>query len=251
MSDFYSVLADHYDELFGCSERVVEFLRSQVPSLTGASADVGESGAAERALDVGCGTGACTRKLLEHGADAYGVDLCEPMIERGRELMLTHGFDQSRLAVGDMLKIHGHPAAPFDLVFCIGNTIAHLPERGEVHQFVRAARSAIRGDGVLVVQFVSVGDLEPGERLELPDLSSGPLVMRRVYERTSRDEITFHARLGEHEVSQRLLVLTASEVTDAMRAEGLREIRVYGGFDRSDPKPEAWVRVIVGRPGVR
>jgi cyclopropane fatty-acyl-phospholipid synthase-like methyltransferase len=235
--DFYTVLADHYDELFGCSEELVRFLQAE-------GARPGEGGPV---LDTACGTGACTRALLRRGVDAYGVDLSQPMIRRGRELARMEGLDPARLAVGDMMRVRSHPAVPFELIFCVGNSISHLASVEQVGGFIAEASAALRLGGALVLQFVAVSTMDEGEELVLPDLRAGDVAMRRVYTRTSERSVRFDAWLEDHHVSQRLLVLDVAEVTAALESAGLRESRVYGGFDRSAPTGNGWVRVIVAR----
>jgi len=118
--DFYTALAGQYDELFGCSEQLTGFL-------------VGEGAApGTRVLDVASGTGACTRSLLARGVDCYATDLSSRMIERARSLARAHGIDTSRFAIADMRETHRHRAAPFDLVFCMGNSVSHLASLDEV-----------------------------------------------------------------------------------------------------------------------
>ncbi len=240
MSSFYSVLAAHYDELFGCDGATIAFL--------------GEEGATAGAhvLDVACGTGACARMLLHRGVDAYGTDLSPPMIEIAREKAREAGIDRSRFSVADMLETDAHPRAPFDLVFCIGNSIAHLGSLDDVGRFVRAAVHALAADrGRLVLQYVDVEGLEEGETFALPDLTSSAAVMRRAYRRESPSRIRFDAQLtarGEtvQTISQYLLVIPTAELIGLVRQAGFQSVAVHGGFDRVPADRSRWVRVVVG-----
>ena len=254
-SDFYDTLAGHYDELFGSSESGLAFLAAE-------GARPGR-----RVLDVACGTGAWTRQLVDAGVDAYGIDLSQAMIDRARDFARDAGIDPGRFTVADMLEIDAHRAAPFDIVFCIGNSIAHLPSIAAVEGFVAAAARAMAdasastaaGEGgssrlpaALVLQYVSVGEISPGEDLVLPPLVAPGVVMERVYRRAGPARIRFDATLSVHgdqpvSVSQDLLVIDDEAVRGALERAGLRAVEIHGGFDRSPPTPGSWVRVARGR----
>ncbi len=239
MSDFYSVLAAHYDELFGCDDATVAFL-SEEGAVAGA-----------RVLDVACGTGACTRALLDRRVDAYGTDLSSRMIELAKEKAHDAGIDQSRFSVADMLETAAHPCVPFGLVFCIGNSIAHLDSLDDVGRFVRAAATALGAeDGRLVLQYVDVEALGVGETFELPDLTGQAAAMRRAYHRESTSRIRFDAELtvrGEatQTISQRLLVIPTDELSRLVKQAGFSSLAVHGGFDRAPGDRGRWVRVVV------
>lgn len=239
MSDFYSVLAAHYDELFGCDDGTIAFL-SEEGAVAGA-----------RVLDVACGTGACTRALLDRRVEAYGTDLSSRMIGIAKEKAHAAGIDRSRFSVGDMLEIDAHPHRPFDLVYCIGNSIAHLDSLDAVGRFVGATARVLRGGaGRLVLQYVDVEGLGMGETFELPDLTAPAAVMRRAYHREGRSRIRFDAELtvrGEstQTISQSLLVVPTDELSRLVTQAGFSSVVVHGGFDRAPADRGRWVRVVV------
>ena len=237
-SDFYDLLADHYDDLFGCDDETVGFLASS-------------AGSGARVLDVACGTGAHTRALLGQGRDAWGVDLSPAMVDRARALATPAGR-ADRFSVADMLAVAGHPAAPFDLVFCIGNSIAHLESVTDVRRFFGEALRALVPGGAFVVQFVDIGSTPVGAARELPALKSDSVTMRRTYHRVSADEIRFDAVLevdtdAPAAASQRLIALRGPQVVSLLGEAGFRDIELFGGFDGSAPDPAGWVRVIRAR----
>lgn len=238
--DFYTALADHYDELFGTSEDGLALLRSVAGATSG------------RILDVACGTGAWLRQLVQNGLDVNGVDLSSRMIERGKALATEAGVDPARLRVGDMMLIDHHARAPFGLVYCLGNSVAHLASESAVAMFLQAAARAVGPAGAVVLQYVSVDGLAVGERMVLPALSSGDVTMERTYRRISPGEIEFIATLSgsnlqQQTVTQRLLVMRDEDVRAALTDAGFSSIEVNGGFARSPVTSDSWVRVVVAR----
>ena len=69
-----------------------------VAELGGAALDLLDPQPGERILDVGCGEGALTRKIVERGATVVGVDNSQSMIEAARATRL----DARLLAVEDL-----------------------------------------------------------------------------------------------------------------------------------------------------
>lgn len=55
-----------------------------VAELGGAALDLLDPRPGERILDVGCGEGALTKKIVERGASVVGIDNCESMVEAAR-----------------------------------------------------------------------------------------------------------------------------------------------------------------------
>jgi len=69
-----------------------------VAELGGVAVDLLDPQPGERILDVGCGEGALTRKIVERGAAVVGVDNSESMVEAAR----AAGLDARLLAAEDM-----------------------------------------------------------------------------------------------------------------------------------------------------
>jgi SAM-dependent methyltransferase len=73
-------------------------------------------GAAERVLDIGCGTGQTTREAarLAHDGGAMGIDVDGKMIARAQELADREGVRNVRFEVGDA-QVHPLPSGAFDV----------------------------------------------------------------------------------------------------------------------------------------
>ena len=69
-----------------------------VAELGGAALDLLDPQAGERILDVGCGEGTLTRKIIERGATVLGIDNSPEMIAAAR----ANGVDALLLAAEDM-----------------------------------------------------------------------------------------------------------------------------------------------------
>ena len=112
---------------------------------------------AERALDVGCGTGALAYVLAEHVREVVGVDEREEFVEAARE----NAPPGCTFAVADATALP-FPYGDFDLVGCA--RVLHHVRRPElvVAELARVIRS---GGRILVVD--QLGDVDPIRSLEL------------------------------------------------------------------------------------
>jgi ubiquinone/menaquinone biosynthesis C-methylase UbiE len=72
--------------------------------------------AADRVLDIGCGTGQTTREaaLIASAGDALGVDIDGEMIARARELADREGVPNVRFEIGDA-QTHPFRSGAFDV----------------------------------------------------------------------------------------------------------------------------------------
>jgi SAM-dependent methyltransferase len=103
--------------------------------------------AADRVLDIGCGTGQTTRQaaLAASDADALGVDI-DGGIARARELADREGMPNVRFEVGDA-QAHPFPSGAFDVAISrFGKMFFSDPDRA----FRNIAR-AVRAGGHLVM----------------------------------------------------------------------------------------------------
>ncbi|WP_416841383.1 class I SAM-dependent methyltransferase [Haloferax sp. DFSO52] len=135
-------IANHYDELAEYWRQIAETpskaqllwpsLEAMLPSLTG-----------RRVLDAGCGSGDCSARLVEQGADVIGIDVSERMVQVATEQVPEAKFVQGDLSTGiDFVEDDS-----IDLVLC-QHVFSHLNDlTTPLEEF---ARVLVDG-GVLVV----------------------------------------------------------------------------------------------------
>ena len=105
-----------------------------VAELGQAALDLLDPHAGERILDVGCGDGTLTKKIVERGATVLGIDNSPEMIAAARE----KGIDAVRMDVADMTF-----RSEFDAVF--SNATLHWVL--ETEQAARAIFRALKAGG--------------------------------------------------------------------------------------------------------
>src|SRR5437868_7199334 len=118
-----------------------------VAELGGAALDLLDPQPGERILDVGCGEGTLTRKILERGATVLGIDNSPEMIAAAR----ASGVDAVQLAAEDMQFF-----AEFDAAF--SNATLHWVPHKE--QAARAIFRALKTGGRCAGEMGGEGNLK-------------------------------------------------------------------------------------------
>ncbi len=117
-----------------------------VAELSGAALDLLDPRPGERILDVGCGEGTLTRKMIERGATVLGIDNSPEMVAAAR----AKGVDALLLAAEDMQFF-----AEFDAAF--SNATLHWVLQKE--QAARAIFRALKGGGRFAGEMGGEGNL--------------------------------------------------------------------------------------------
>ena len=152
--EFYDFLAPDYDRM----TRFVERLERERELLRGFLADAQP----HSGLDLGCGTGLHTIALAQLGLKITGVDLSPEMIARARQNAAQYGLKYIRWEVASLEDFPEAVGGAFDLIVCLGNTLAHV------------------GPAQLPVVLANFHRaLNPGGRLVLQLLNYVPVLRRR------------------------------------------------------------------------
>jgi glycine/sarcosine N-methyltransferase len=173
----YASLASNYDELFPLPSASTPFLDSL------AAARFPDPRPPRRALDLGCATGSQAMALAEIGWATTGIDSEKAMIDEARASAERRGLSSlASFSAADILEAGAlFPAASFDLVLCLGNTLPHIPAAG-LRSLLAQARSLLKPEGALVLQLLNYSLPRVGPGFVFPDARAGGLTMRRRYE---------------------------------------------------------------------
>ncbi len=236
----YSLMAERYDEIFPLDHAVVDFIRSSVTEASGPM----------KALDVGCATGSLARALASDGWEVTGIDTDETMLAAARER--AAGADRLRFIAGDMRRLEtAFPAASFDVVLCLGNTLVHLEDERAMGKFLGQARALLAPGGNLLIQimnydFILAGDLRP-----FPDVETASLVFRRSYARRDDGRLDFHISLTDKQAGRThvgefpLYPLTHDALARLLEEAGFTGAEFFGDFKRGPWSAES--RLLVTR----
>jgi SAM-dependent methyltransferase len=130
----------------------------------------------ERVLDCACGTGTLAVGLALRGHEVVATDASAAMVARTARLAAEHGARvDSSVCTWEALAGRGWDGA-FDVVFCIGNSLAHAGGRAGRRAALAGMAAVLRAGGLLVLtsrsweQVRAAGSrLQVGERLIVRD----------------------------------------------------------------------------------
>jgi len=181
--------------------------------------------------------------------------------------------DTIDLLTGDMRDIARlfPRARSFALVYCLGNSIAHLNDPAEVSAVLTEVHRLLAPGGSIVIQIVNFDRLlaplaERGDA-PLPDIRArdGAVVLRRRYKPVVprlggasgvpgvlfRTELELDSPEGRRRVRNTtpLLVLTAGTLRALVERAGFTGTELFGGFDGSAWTPNSFPLILAAEKG--
>jgi len=207
-----------------------------------------------RVLDIACGSGRHSIALASHGAEVIGIDASKTMIEAAKKHAENEGVE-STLIVADMETIRTTVDGSFDLVICLGNSLALAKDIDSLKQVVKDVFQILKEGGSFVVQVLNFEEIHWSGFRNFP-MKRGKL--------SNGEEITF-ARLFEHsdypfsstlvmsafrkindewtsEVStQKVLNLKHDKMKSVLQEAGFSNVEIYsnyarGSFEKKDDR---------------
>ena len=215
MSEFYTSIANYYDQIFPVGAEKVNFLMKNNP---------------KTAIDIACATGEVMKALQDKGVKVTGIDLDDKFIEMAREKNL----DARKLNMLYLDEID----EKFDLLYCIGNSIAHLKDYDEIREFLKKSYDRINSNGKIVIQFINFekflkNEDDQGYLGSLPDIKNDEFTFHRNYFK-EEDDIRFNTTLVVNDLiienNERLFPILKDEMVSIMWEVGFKNINVYGNF---------------------
>jgi SAM-dependent methyltransferase len=133
-----------YRRLIAWPERI----RREAPLLE----EVLGSGPSKRVLDLGSGTGEHARYLVSQGYEVVGVDASESMVDKARDQELPDGL---KFRHADIREIESVVGGSFGGAICLGNTLPHLKEPGDLERLFKGLRSVLEPGAALLLQVLN------------------------------------------------------------------------------------------------
>ncbi len=232
----FDALVDIYDALIDWTARLryeTPLLRHLVDQVTG-----------DRVLDAACGTGRHAELLSSWGMQVEAADLSGPMLQRGRE------------RVGENSPIHwvqrsytepSEQGLSFDLILCIGNSLALAPNSATAKSALRCLTGQLRPGGLLLLQVHNTQRFEDQkctwQKCKHIQLEGRSVVVIKGIHRSSADasvELVAIDPDGPEIIASHsapLLSLDETRLSEMARAAGAGTVSTYGNFERAPFDP--------------
>jgi len=238
---FYEQISKYYDYIFPAEKAQVEFIKEAA----------GPPPA--KILDVACGSGGYSIELARVGYDMTAVDLDAEMVRLAAEKARENRLDID-VQVCDMKDIEKRFSQKFNTVFCIGNSIVHLGSPEEISDAIRQMYEVLEPGGSLVLQIINFDRVFRHKISELPPIKNDDIgleFIRKYIYSNDKESLVFHTVLtvGSGEKRQRfensikLFPVKSADLVYMLVKAGFKDIRDYGGFDRSEYNDDAYLLV--------
>jgi 2-polyprenyl-3-methyl-5-hydroxy-6-metoxy-1,4-benzoquinol methylase len=235
-------LAITYDRTINWSTR----LSRELPFLLCAMQNV-EDG---QILDLACGSGRHALEFAKRGFDVVGLDKSVQMIEAAKQLASDNKIHID-FRIGDMVDVKNVVDGSFDLIICLGNSLALLPTPQAVKQTLQGVFTLLRKGGVFVFQVLNFQEIhQSGFRvfpMKLGQLAQGQkVIFLRFFETIKKAEsarLIFAGLIQEKTQwqtnlrSQKVLQLDSGLMTTLLQDTKFRQIDFFGNYERSPFSP--------------
>ena len=218
-------------------------LKRELPFILDALSESGGT----RVLDMACGSGRHSVALALEGADVVGFDSSTSMIQAAKKLAAENGV-AARFMVADMTNLETVLKEKFDLIVCLGNSLALVPSLLEVKKLLSAVHSLLNSKGIFVAQVLNFEQIKKTKsRFFQPKggvTSEGDqVIFARFFTHLKPEEsttlvLTSFVKSSEGWSTtislQSVLQLDQEALTQAVRAAGFGQFDVYSDY-RSNP----------------
>jgi len=212
-----------------------------------------------RALDIACGSGRHAIELAKNGIDVFAFDSSHEMLHTANKLAVDEQVEV-KFQVLEMQNILDFYSGEFDLITCLGNSLALLGSMNEFKEMLSHVHSLLTSAGVFIFQTLNFEAVEEQGIRFMPSkkgtLSSGEEVtFSRFIDYTQGDEekailvlSSIISKEGAKPVvqAQDVLRITGPIIEDACTRAGFSKVEVFSDY-ASSPFQREFDRSIVVR----
>lgn len=226
-------MSTYYDSIFPLNQKAFSFLSI--------SFHEGDS-----LLDIGAGTGSMAVALAEKGFKLTAIEPEETMVQ------YIHSKADARMVplsiyTKSMEQIEAFEET-FDGIYCIGNTLPHLKNLGDIESFLMNCFNKLKPNGKLILQLVNYDNVVSSDDFTFPVIEKEDFVFTRQYEK-KENYILFTTSLTVNEESLvstvQLYPLTSQQLIPALKKAGFENIQVYGSFNGEEFTPKSPALIVV------
>ena len=216
------------------------------------------SGPSKRILDLGSGTGEHARYLVSQGYQVVGIDASESMIDKARDQTLPAGLEFHH---ADIREVESVVDGSFGGAICLGNTLPHLKEPGDLERLFEGLRTVLEPGAALLLQVLNYHRILTRKVRHLPvnfrQDEEGEIVFLRLMEPEEDGRVLFfpstlRLRPGQDPPLEIVAVKEVhlrgwryTEVESALDKGGFGEHTLLGSFDGSPFEPDDSADLVV------
>ena len=181
-SFFYKNIAPYYDSIFILGKNEKTFY---------------DSFSIDKSMhiaEIGCGTGELALYFADRGAEVIGIDSDPWMVEQAAKKIQNK--KNIRIIESDMLDTEKYSDSRFfDILFCMGNTLAHLGSGRIIEAFLLNAKKMMSTKSLFVFQLLNYKRILTRNIRNLPVIENKEIRFERRYTSIIPSEIIFESKL--------------------------------------------------------
>ncbi|MBM3497672.1 MAG: class I SAM-dependent methyltransferase [Armatimonadetes bacterium] len=196
----------------------------------------GEGRRQARVLDVACGPGLLSRRLLDCGLDVVGIDLAEPLLTQAA------ARNRGRLVRGDMRRLPFR--ARFNAACCLLHSVNYMTRDEDLAAVFEGIALVLEPGGVAVVDFIAYEPRREWEARWSETIRAGPVEIITEHDQTpdwvsmvAVDRHRYTIRDGDRTWTvsgeDHLRITSAGEMCRFAETAGLEPLTVCGKYDLS------------------
>ncbi len=239
----YQSLTSYYDAIFPLSEARIQFL---LRNLSVSPACI---------LDVGCATGTLSINLAMQGHKVIGIDNDRSMIAHANSKIQNDNLiaNQVLFYANDMENIsEDFTKNSFDMVVCLGNTLAHLLGHNIIKTFLMGTRKILKPGGKCLIQIVNYDHILAQKKSKLPVIENNLIRFERYYlfsEEIQNIEfltvLTVKEKRAKFTDSTLLYPLKKMELENLLSNSGFNSMEWYSTFEGKPYHPNSLGLIVV------
>ena len=235
-SQFHEQISDSYDQIISWSSR----LRMESKFFE----KIIKQNKVKSSLDVGCSTGFHVVMLRRMGVDSSGIDSSPKMIEKAKANAIACGVNVEYI-LGDMTQLSRRFSEGFDLITCVGDTLAHVGNKKDVNRILKEIHNCLNPNGLCIIQSLNYANIIKNKIRFLPPILPPDLMSETQYFKTlDYSRGSFILNLTEHawhknkwavsNLSTKITPYTKKEIETLLKLAGLKQIQSYQNFNFED-----------------
>ena len=237
---FYKILSKYYDEVFKLQQPTLHFLGEELNEK-------------DIALDMACGTFSYGLELTKKGVEVLGIDLNNNMIKEAEEKGKEYNVELFNEDIRNINVIFKD--LRFKEIFCIGNSLVHLPFKSEIEDVIKKSYKILQDGGVFIVGIINYDRIMDKKIKELPEIISkdGKITFRREYkyiENYEYIELSGELTIKDKENNitynkvVKLLPILKDELIKIFKNVGFSNIEIFGDFKKDKWSKDSYNTII-------
>lgn len=253
MENLFNDFGIEYDRMINWENR----LKREEPFFTGLFAQYN----VRSVLDAACGTGRHALLFAAGDLSVTGVDVSSTMIEQARINAAEKGFPAEFVQAGFGQLAAAAAGREFDAMVCLGNSLPHIRNTGDMQAALADFRRLLRPGGVLVLQNRNYNKVLTEKSRFMPlnqfQDDTGETLYLRITDFPACDKeglITFNIVVMHRDAagkwssrvhSEELKPWLKEELAVLLGAAGFKDMRYYGDYSGNAYEPGASTDLII------